>query len=155
MHSYSNSMQDNMELDKGETDDAFSFNRSLEPNTADRSQCSTYSATGSNVVDLSYNYSLSHTNKDLDCCSDIANSFSGPHSGRKHYIRVQREMNAEVRKYEVQAYSSTLKVLYASGSITWEHEALMTDLRLILHISNDEHLLALRQLASGESDLFS
>ncbi|KMZ64855.1 hypothetical protein ZOSMA_349G00030 [Zostera marina] len=58
-------------------------------------------------------------------------------------------MNAEVRKYEVQSYSSTLKVLYASGSITWEHEALMTDLRLILHISNDEHLLALRQLASG------
>lgn len=151
-------MKDNLkfkECEKTETDNGFSFNRNSKANTADSSPHSICSSTGSNVIDLSYSYSLSHTNKDLDCYSDVANSFSGPQCGRKHYIRVQGDLNAEVRKLEVHAYSSTLEVLYASGPITWEQEALMTDLRLILHISNDEHLLAIRQLASGESVLFS
>ncbi|CAA6666360.1 unnamed protein product [Spirodela intermedia] len=58
-----------------------------------------------------------------------------------------------IHKLELYAYRTTMEALYSSGSITWEQEELMTNLRLELHISNDEHLSELRYLSSSKSDL--
>lgn len=54
-----------------------------------------------------------------------------------------------VHELELEAYQSTMRALYASGPLTWEQESLLTNLRLSLNISNEEHLLQLRRLLSS------
>ncbi|XP_051119294.1 uncharacterized protein LOC127243362 [Andrographis paniculata] len=53
-----------------------------------------------------------------------------------------------LHRLELHAYRCTLEALYASGTLSWEQESLLTDLRITLHISNDEHLQELRHLIS-------
>ncbi|XP_020264034.1 uncharacterized protein LOC109839968 isoform X2 [Asparagus officinalis] len=60
---------------------------------------------------------------------------------------------AEIHQLELNAYHSIMRALYASGPLSWEREALLTNLRLMLHITNDEHLLELRHLNNIKSDL--
>ncbi|XP_062212676.1 uncharacterized protein LOC133913520 [Phragmites australis] len=55
----------------------------------------------------------------------------------------------DIHVLELAAYRSTMRALYASGPLTWEQESLLTNLRLSLNISNDEHLLQLRRLLSS------
>lgn len=50
---------------------------------------------------------------------------------------------------EFDSYYSTMMSLYESGSLNWEQELLLTNLRLDLHISNDEHLSTIRRLLSA------
>ncbi|GKB18778.1 EMSY domain-containing protein [Tanacetum coccineum] len=57
----------------------------------------------------------------------------------------------EIHRQELNAYRSTLEALHASGPLTWEKETMVTDLRLSLHISNDEHLIMLKNLLSASS----
>ncbi|KAL6893903.1 hypothetical protein ACP4OV_008001 [Aristida adscensionis] len=57
----------------------------------------------------------------------------------------------DVHGLELAAYRSTMRALYASGPLTWEQESLLTNLRLSLNISNEEHLLQLRRLLSSSS----
>lgn len=59
---------------------------------------------------------------------------------------VREEEAAGVHGLELEAYRATMRALYASGPLTWEQEALLTNLRLSLNISNEEHLLQLRRL---------
>nr|CAB3492882.1 unnamed protein product [Digitaria exilis] len=59
------------------------------------------------------------------------------------------EEDDDVHGLELEAYRSTMRALYASGPLTWEQEALLTNLRLSLNISNEEHLLQLRRLLSS------
>uniref|UniRef100_A0A0E0PZU6 ENT domain-containing protein n=1 Tax=Oryza rufipogon TaxID=4529 RepID=A0A0E0PZU6_ORYRU len=47
---------------------------------------------------------------------------------------------------ELHAYRATMLALYVCGSISWEQEALLTNLRLTLNISTDEHLAELRSM---------
>ncbi|MBA0736408.1 hypothetical protein Gogos_009964 [Gossypium gossypioides] len=54
-----------------------------------------------------------------------------------------------IHELELHAYKSTVEALYASGPLTWEQEALLTNLRLSLNISDEEHLLQLRHLLSA------
>jgi hypothetical protein len=61
----------------------------------------------------------------------------------------EEEAAAGVHGLELEAYRSTMRALYASGPLTWEQEALLTNLRLSLNISNEEHLLQLRRLLSS------
>lgn len=61
----------------------------------------------------------------------------------------EEEAAAGVHGLELEAYRSTMRALYASGPLTWEQEALLTNLRLSLNISNEEHLLQLRHLLSS------
>lgn len=56
---------------------------------------------------------------------------------------------ADANRLELHAYRSTMEELCASGVISWEQEVMMTNLRLSLNISNDEHLLELKQLVSN------
>jgi hypothetical protein len=57
----------------------------------------------------------------------------------------------DVHGLELEAYRSTMQALYASGPLTWEQESLLTNLRMSLNISNEEHLRQLRRLLSSSS----
>ncbi|KAJ0523936.1 putative ENT domain-containing protein [Helianthus annuus] len=54
----------------------------------------------------------------------------------------------EIHRLELQAYRHTIEALHASGPLTWEKETMVTNLRMFLHISNDEHLIMLKNLIS-------
>ncbi|KAL5207402.1 hypothetical protein ABZP36_031837 [Zizania latifolia] len=70
-------------------------------------------------------------------------------SGRESPACVNDGLREETHLLELHAYRATLMALYASGSISWEQEAMMTNLRLTLNISTDEHLSELRNLLSS------
>ncbi|KAM0018049.1 putative ENT domain-containing protein [Helianthus debilis subsp. tardiflorus] len=53
-----------------------------------------------------------------------------------------------IHRLELQAYRHTIEALHASGPLTWEKETMVTNLRMFLHISNDEHLIMLKNLIS-------
>ncbi|GKB37998.1 EMSY domain-containing protein [Tanacetum coccineum] len=57
----------------------------------------------------------------------------------------------KIHTQELNAYRSTIEALHASGPLTWEKETMVTDLRLSLHISNDENLIMLKNLNSSSS----
>lgn len=59
----------------------------------------------------------------------------------------------EIHRLELQAYRCTIEALHASGPLSWEQETLVTNLRLSLHISNDEHLMELRNLVSSDTSV--
>ncbi|KAK8630673.1 hypothetical protein V6N13_079455 [Hibiscus sabdariffa] len=61
--------------------------------------------------------------------------------------RVDKVIN--IHELELRAYKSTVEALYVSGPLTWEQEEMLTNLRLSLNISDEEHLLQLRQLMSA------
>ncbi|KAK8498868.1 hypothetical protein V6N12_044602 [Hibiscus sabdariffa] len=54
-----------------------------------------------------------------------------------------------IHELELRAYKSTVEALYVSGPLTWEQEEMLTNLRLSLNISDEEHLLQLRHLMSA------
>ncbi|KAE9601837.1 hypothetical protein Lal_00040776 [Lupinus albus] len=90
--------------------------------------------------------------------NDVDSSFSDAESYcHKRYEEgscsppTQQELAAEIHRLELHAYRCTIEALHASGPLSWEQEALMTNLRLSLHISNDEHLTELRNLISSEN----
>lgn len=86
------------------------------------------------------------------------NESYSPFDDAKTSCRVEKESSlprkeyllAEIHQLELNAYRSTLTALHASGPISWEQEASMTNLRLALNISNDEHLVELRNLIHSE-----
>ncbi|CAH9086425.1 unnamed protein product [Cuscuta europaea] len=51
------------------------------------------------------------------------------------------ELDQEIHRLELCAYRATMEALFASGPLSWEKETLITNLRVYLNISNDEHLL--------------
>ncbi|XP_050365529.1 uncharacterized protein LOC126784062 isoform X2 [Argentina anserina] len=68
-------------------------------------------------------------------------------------LPTKKELAAEIHRLELQAYRCTIEALHASGPLSWEQEELVTNLRLSLHISNDEHLLELRNLISADNNI--
>ncbi|KAK9071936.1 hypothetical protein SSX86_008367 [Deinandra increscens subsp. villosa] len=57
----------------------------------------------------------------------------------------------EVHKLELSTYHCTMVALHALGPLNWEKETMVTNLRMSLHISNDEHSIMLKNLISGSS----
>ncbi|KAJ0248201.1 Uncharacterized protein HA466_0153390 [Hirschfeldia incana] len=55
---------------------------------------------------------------------------------------------------ELYTYRSTLGKLFASGPLDWNQEESLTDLRLSLNISTDEHLMEIRNLKSTTHSKF-
>lgn len=82
--------------------------------------------------------------------SDAESSFPPLVSKRNSPPSPRHKLEVDVHKLELQAYNSTVQALYASGPLSWEQESLLTNLRLSLHISNEEHLLQLRHLLSTQ-----
>ncbi|KAG6498740.1 uncharacterized protein LOC121995722 isoform X2 [Zingiber officinale] len=57
---------------------------------------------------------------------------------------------SEIHLLELSAYRSTLTAMYVSGPVSWEREAMLTNLRFMLNISNDEHSLELKELINSD-----
>ncbi|KAI7754989.1 hypothetical protein M8C21_016353 [Ambrosia artemisiifolia] len=102
---------------------------------SDNDQCSVGSCS---VLSNGDNKLSSHS--DVDIPSSDGESFNASW--------VEHEVAASVHRLELHAYRSTLEALYASGPLSWEKEAVLTNLRINLHISNDEHLTELKHLIS-------
>ncbi|KAL3616120.1 hypothetical protein CASFOL_040414 [Castilleja foliolosa] len=85
-----------------------------------------------------------------DACSD-AESIYVSGSEKKSCFPLKGELEGRIRRLELHAYRRTLEALYACGPLSWEQEALLTNLRIMLHISNDEHLMELKNLISAKT----
>lgn len=122
---------------------------SLEPNYAESSAFCSVASCGSSdrAPILSPHHSVTERNLDTDSQSDDAESSSGREYGTCAFP-TKEGLAVEIHKLELHAYRSTMVALYASGSLNWEQEVMLTNLRLTLHISNDEHLSELRRLLS-------
>lgn len=68
-------------------------------------------------------------------------------------VPTEEELAAEIHRLELHAYRCTMEALHASGPLSWDQESLITNLRISLHISNDEHLMELRNLISNASSI--
>ena len=64
-------------------------------------------------------------------------------------ISLEKELAASIHSLELHAYRRTLAALHASGPLSWEQSTMLTNLRCSLHISNDEHLMELKNLISA------
>lgn len=58
----------------------------------------------------------------------------------------EEKVEVSIHNLELHAYRCTLEALHASGPLSWDKELLLTNLRIMLHISNDEHLTELKNL---------
>ncbi|GLJ17450.1 hypothetical protein SUGI_0303820 [Cryptomeria japonica] len=67
----------------------------------------------------------------------------------KNGIHLADDHNVSLHKLELFAYHSVLQAFHAQGSLSWEREILLTNLRFELHISCQEHTYMLEQLACG------
>ncbi|XP_028753880.1 uncharacterized protein LOC114713409 isoform X2 [Neltuma alba] len=85
--------------------------------------------------------------------SDAESACHSRYEEGSHSLLSEEEMAAEIHRLELHAYRCTIEALHASGPLSWELEALMTNLRLSLHISNDEHLMEIRNLISSENSI--
>ncbi|CAA7032857.1 unnamed protein product [Microthlaspi erraticum] len=74
-----------------------------------------------------------------DACSSDAES-------SKEAFSFREEGAVRSCRSELYTYRNTLWKLFASGPLSWDQEASLTDLRLCLNISTDEHLMELRNL---------
>ncbi|XP_076911906.1 uncharacterized protein LOC143570024 [Bidens hawaiensis] len=87
------------------------------------------------------NYYANSDKCSIGSCSDINKDLLSSNTGKDEEVGVHG--------LELHAYRFTLEALYASGPLSWDKEALLTNLRINLHISNDEHLKELRNLISS------
>ncbi|XP_019238019.1 PREDICTED: uncharacterized protein LOC109218142 [Nicotiana attenuata] len=82
-------------------------------------------------------------------CSDAESFRNSADEEERHSLSSPEKVAASIHSLELHAYRCTLEALYASGPLSWDQEALLTNLRISLHISNDEHLAELRTLISA------
>ncbi|KAI3891222.1 hypothetical protein MKW98_007527 [Papaver atlanticum] len=123
----------------------------LESNDADDSDCSSVGScgsTGDSPSKLPF-HSLTIPTKDSDSSCSDAESFCGWEYEKEDSHPSKEELAAEIHRLELHAYRCTMAALYASGPLSWEQEELMTNLRLTLNISNDEHLMEIKNLVSA------
>nr|XP_043637256.1 uncharacterized protein LOC122608229 [Erigeron canadensis] len=135
--SFNNTLNGYNETEKRKTNGVgCTLTRISEPSYSDDDQCSVGSCSvpsdGPNKLSSPY---------DADILSSDGESYNTS--------RDEQEVEVSVHRLELHAYRSTLEALYASGPLSWEKEALLTNLRINLHISNDEHLTELRNLISS------
>lgn len=82
-------------------------------------------------------------------CSDAESFRDSADKEERHSLSSPEKIAASIHSLELHAYRCTLEALYASGPLSWDQEALLTNLRISLHISNDEHLAELKTLISA------
>ncbi|THG09809.1 hypothetical protein TEA_010585 [Camellia sinensis var. sinensis] len=128
---------------------------SLEPNDAENITCSVASCsiTSNDSFKLRCNFSRGPVEDTEGDCSDAE---SACHRGFKEgncFLPSQVELAEEIHRLELDAYRCTIEALHALGPLSWEQETLVTNLRLSLNISNDEHLMELRNLVSTATSM--
>ncbi|KAJ7978870.1 Plant tudor-like RNA-binding protein [Quillaja saponaria] len=133
----------------------YSFAINLESNDADSVTCSvgSCSITSNNSCKLRHHV-CAYPIEDVDGQNSDAESVCqwGYEEGN-YPLPAREELAEEIHRLELHAYRCTMEALHASGPLSWEKEALVTNLRLSLHISNDEHLMELRNLISSENSI--
>ncbi|EOA21971.1 hypothetical protein CARUB_v10002476mg [Capsella rubella] len=84
--------------------------------------------------------------------SDTESSSCGYRSMKIKKLERKSSEAADVHRLELDAYRCSIERLHASGPIiTWEQETWITNLRLRLNISNEEHLMQIRNLISDDN----
>nr|XP_009781192.1 PREDICTED: uncharacterized protein LOC104230153 [Nicotiana sylvestris]XP_016443303.1 PREDICTED: uncharacterized protein LOC107768676 [Nicotiana tabacum] len=73
-------------------------------------------------------------------CSDAESFRNSADKVERHSLSSPEKIAASIHSLELHAYRSTLEALYASGPLSWDQEALLTNLRISLH---DEHVAEL------------
>jgi ENT domain len=84
-------------------------------------------------------------------CEDDAVSSFGPvkETSLCENEKMDGKMEIEAHKLALDAYRTTMVALHAKGFISWEQEAMLSNLRLFLNISIDEQQSVLRSLPSS------
>ncbi|XP_026419211.1 uncharacterized protein LOC113315110 [Papaver somniferum] len=123
--------------------------------TEDSNECSVASCSSNYLPDYKpRSWEISSKNGDGSCFDDAGSVC--PSMSEKDYLQsyaddeLPDDEDNGVHKLELHAYKSTVQALYVSGPLSWEQESLLTNLRLSLNISNEEHLRQLRQLLSAQ-----
>eukprot|EP01018_Ginkgo_biloba_P026189 Gb_31893 [translate_table: standard] len=122
----------------------------VEATEAESSQCSV-SSSSSNMSNV-----MLHSDKRVPIQAVACSPFDDAHSScecaneRRNGFASEAEVSQRVHELELYAYRSALRAFYASGPLSWDQEVLLTNLRLSLHVSNDEHLHELRCLCSPQ-----
>ncbi|KAL1822596.1 hypothetical protein ACET3Z_009374 [Daucus carota] len=121
---------------------------SVEHNDADNIACSvgSCSVNSNSPHELQYHSSAFEDNE--GCNSDAESS---SWLGCKEKISLpptKEELKEKIHSLELHAYRCTIGAFHAAGPLSWEQETLVTDLRISLHISNDEHLVEIKNLMS-------
>lgn len=159
MHtSFSNRTTGYFEMERGNLNGAIScfLERSSEPSDCDSDRCSVGSCSViSNSLNKLSSKFLAGPSQDADTlCSDAESLYGRGDEEERVPLPLKEEEAEKIHRLELHAYHSTLVAMYASGPLSWEQEALMTNLRISLHISNDEHLKELRNLISSGTSLY-
>ncbi|XP_056859512.1 uncharacterized protein LOC130508200 isoform X1 [Raphanus sativus] len=98
---------------------------------------------------------LDGSSQQADSCSSEAESFCGLREDARRKRSVAGDGVRRSCRSELYTYRSTLGDLFASGPLSWEQETSLTDLRLSLNISDDEHLMEEHcRLVRGMADLW-
>lgn len=85
-------------------------------------------------------------------CSDDAESIDAEDVDEGCTFFPKQVVVERIHRLELIAYHRTLGAMYASGPLSWEKEELLTNLRISLNISNDEHLMGIKNLVfSGQN----
>ncbi|KAJ6797821.1 Uncharacterized protein M6B38_214540 [Iris pallida] len=112
------------------------------PLVEESTECSVASCSGNGVVE--------HTNQSSrKLPRAVADSHFGDTSSRCPSESGRVCPSVDIHELELHAYKTTMQALFASGPLSWEQESLLTNLRLSLHISNEEHLHQLRSLLAS------
>lgn len=122
-------------------------------NSSDSDSCSvgSCSVTDQNPNNFSIPFRPKPWQERHTVCSDAESHYSLGSERKSSSLPPKEEVEVSIRKLELRAYRRTLEALYASGLLSWEQEALLTNLRIMLHISNDEHLMELKNLISSKT----
>lgn len=114
----------------------------------ENNECSVASCSGNNLPEDFNENTRKYRIEIPDSSFDDAMSSYPSKTGEKKHPISEDQLAANIHELELHAYQSTMRAFYASGPLSWEQESLLTNLRLSLHISNEEHLHQLRHLLS-------
>lgn len=144
-----------MEREKQNDVLGYSGVRGSEINSSDSDACSVGSCSVTNQgLKNYYNHFMPvHCQETDTLCSDAESSYGSGSERKSSSSPLKEEVEVSIRSLELHAYRSTLGALYASGPLSWEQEALLTNLRIMLHISNDQHLKELKHLISTKTTI--
>lgn len=149
MHASFNTIGYN-QLEMANINDCSQF-RSSKISSSDSDACSVGSCSINSQSRNNYCVFVPLSCQDTDICSDAESCFGSGSERKSSSVPLKEDVDISIHRLELHAYRSTLEALYASGPLSWEQEALITNLRIMLHISNDEHLIELKHLISSKT----
>uniref|UniRef100_A0A7N0T7S3 ENT domain-containing protein n=2 Tax=Kalanchoe fedtschenkoi TaxID=63787 RepID=A0A7N0T7S3_KALFE len=124
---------------------------SSDSNDEDSDWCSVGSCSTTDSWRQFMNYGLAD-----DSNGDLSDAESSCVSSRdEHHLILESVKEAaagRIHQLELHGYRCTLQALHASGPLSWEQQSLISNLRLSLNISNDEHLMELKSLLSSDHE---